>query len=160
MRIGYGFAAARSKEKDDKFIVLAGKKIDWRIGLFSDSEYDRDVVALAAADSLVGAMGLGSIKHCTAADFDPKHHSGLQVLEQAAALLGHNGYRIGNMDILVLAQDVRLAQYVPEMKANLCKALGCKEEDINLKIDQEQWLGYTGANDGINARVVCLVENE
>jgi 2C-methyl-D-erythritol 2,4-cyclodiphosphate synthase len=46
------------------------------------------------------------------------------------------------------------------MKANLCKALGCSEGDINLKIDQEQWLGYTGANDGINARAVCLIDNE
>lgn len=159
MRIGYGFSAARIKEKDDKFIILAGKKIDWRVGLFSDSEYDRDVVALAAADALVGAMGLGSVKNCTAADFDPKHKTGLQVLQQAALLLKEKGYRLGNMDILVLAQDVRLAQHIPEMKTNLCDAMNCEQDCVNLKIDQEQWLGYTGSNDGINARAVCLIEN-
>jgi len=78
MRIGYGFSAGRSKEKDDKYIVLAGKKIDWRVGLFSDSEYDRDVVALAAADSLIGARGLGSLKQCSAASFDLKNMTGIQ----------------------------------------------------------------------------------
>ncbi len=158
MRVGYGFAAARCKEKDDKFIVLAGKKIDWRVGLFSEGEQDRDVAALAAADSLVGAMGLGSLKHCSAADFDLKHRTGLQVLEQAAALLCRQGYRLQNMDLLVLLQDVRIAQYLPEMKSNLCAAMGCGEDCLNLKVDQEQWLGYTGKNDGINARAVCLIE--
>ena len=104
-------------------------------------------------------MGLGSLKNCTEADFDLKHKSGLQVLEQASSLLKAKGYHLGNMDILVLAQDVRLAQYIPEMKANLCNAMDCSEDCINLKIDQEQWLGYTGSNDGINARTVCLIDN-
>jgi len=159
MRIGYGFSAGRSKEKDDKYIVLAGKKIDWRVGLFSDSEYDRDVVALAAADSLIGAMGLGSLKQCSAASFDLKNMTGIQALEQVSVLLKKQGYRLCNMDILVLLQDVRLGQYIPEMKANLCGAMDCDESCLNLKLDQEQWLGYTGSNDGINARAVCLIDN-
>ncbi|MBR5558711.1 MAG: 2-C-methyl-D-erythritol 2,4-cyclodiphosphate synthase [Oscillospiraceae bacterium] len=160
MRIGYGFCAARCKEKDDRFIILAGKKIEWRVGLFSDGEHDRDVVALAAADALVGAMSLGSIKHCTEADFDLKHKTGLQVLTQAARLLQEKCYTLANIDILVLLQDIRLAQYIPEMKQNLSSALDCSEDQINLKIDQEQWLGYTGSNDGINARAVCLIESK
>jgi len=159
MRIGYGFAAARCKEKDDRYIILAGKKIDWRVGLFSDSEHDRDVVALAAADAIVGAMGLGSVKCCSTDVFDLKHMSGLQILSKAAELMYEKGYSLGNMDILVLLQDIRLTQYIPEMKQNLCTALNCDIKLINLKIDQEQWLGYTGSNDGINARAVCLLEN-
>jgi len=158
MRIGYGFAAGRSKEKDDKFILLAGEKVPWRAGVFSDAETDRDIVSLAAAEALVGAMGLGSLQQCSAAVFDLKHQTGLQVLEQASRLLAERGYALCNMDIKVLLQDIRPQPLLEQMKANLCTALGCGYEQINLKFGNEQWLGYTGSGDGFNATAVCLIQ--
>lgn len=158
MRIGYGFAAARTKEKDDRYIILAGKKLDWRVGVLGEGECDRDVAALAAADALLGAVGLGCLKNCTAQSFDTANTAGMELLAQAARLVEERGFRLGNMDLLILAQDVRFARHVPEMKANLCAALGCGEDRLNLKADHEQWLGYTGSCDGINARAVCLLE--
>ena len=158
MRIGYGFCAARTKEKDDHFIVLGGVKIDWRVGLQSQGECDRDVAALAAADALLGAMGLGSLNCCTEASFDTKNTPGVQVLEQAAQLMERRGFCLGNMDLLVVLQDVRFANFLPQVKENLCRAMGCAPDCLNVKIENEQWLGYTGSTQGINARAVCLLQ--
>ena len=160
MRIGYGFAAGRSKEKDDKYIVLAGEKISWRSGVFSDAETDRDVLSLAVAEALVGAMGLGSLQQCSAMEFDLKHLTGLQVVEQASRLMEEQGFALCNMDIKVLLQEIRPQPLLEQMKANLCSALGCTSGEVNLKLGKEQWLGYTGSGDGFNATAVCLIKKK
>ena len=160
MRIGYGFAAGRCKEKDDKFIVLAGEKVAWRSGIWSDAETDRDVLCLAVAEALVGAMGLGSLQQCEGAEFDLKHLTGIEVVEQAAHLLQQQGYALCNMDAKVLLQDIRPQPLLSKMKANLCAAMGCTEKQFNLKIGNEQWLSYTGSGEGVNATAVCLIEKK
>ena len=157
MRIGYGYCPGRVKERSDKYIILAGVKLPWRVGLMSFGNCDHDVLSLAAAEAIIGALGMGSLKECPR--FDLQNTEGLQILEQAAALAAEKGYRLGNMDVQVLVQEVQFAKYLPEIKASLCSALGCGSDRLNLKLDHELWMGYTGNYEGINATAVCLLEN-
>jgi|GEM_PF-4929692 len=158
VRIGYGRCVGRVIEKQDKFLVLAGVQVPWRVGLLPSGACQHDVLSLAAAQALVGAMGLGSLETC-GADLDPRAVEGLEVLRRTAALLAKNGWHLANFDIQLVIQDIQLASVVPQLQAKLCSALGCPAASVNLKIDNERCLGYTGAGQGINATAVCLIEN-
>ena len=70
------------------------------------------------------------------------------------------GFALCNMDIKVLLQEIRPQPLLEQMKANLCSALGCTSGEVNLKLGNEQWLGYTGSGDGFNATAVCLIKKK
>lgn len=157
MRIGYGYCPGRVKERSDRYIILAGVKLPWRVGVMSFGSCDHDVASLAAAEAIIGAMGMGSLKECP--QFDVKNTEGIEVLAQVSALAAQKGFCLGNMDLQVLVQEVQFAKYLPEIKEALCAALGCSADRLNLKLDHELWMGYTGNYEGINATAVCLLEN-
>ena len=157
MRIGYGFCPGRAKERSSKYIVLAGREIPWHLGLMKFGECEHDVLSLAAAESLIGAMGMGSLKSCS--EFDDKNTPGITLLAQVSCRMAENGFQLGNMDIQLTLQDVRFQAYADDLKKRLCAAMQCEEDRLNLKIDHELWLGYTGSNQGIKATAVCLIEN-
>ena len=82
----------------------------------------------------------------------------ITLLEQTGRLLKQAGWRVGNIDAVIVAQKPKLAPYFPQMKACLARALGIDETQINLKGKTEEGLGFTGAIEGMKAYAVALLE--
>lgn len=158
MRIGIGYDVHRLTE--DRDLILGGVKIPFDKGLLGHS--DADVLIHAIMDSILGALGAGDIgKHFPDTDPHYKGISSVRLLEHVADLMRQQGFEIGNLDAIVIAQKPKIGPYFQEMKEHMAQALGCSPEKINLKATTEEGLGFTGRQEGMAAQAVCLlVERE
>ncbi len=155
MRIGHGYDVHRLAAGRD--LILGGVQIPHRMGL--DGHSDADVLTHAVMDALLGAAALGDIgQHFP--DTDPAYLgiSSLKLLTRVLALITERGYRLGNLDVTVLAQKPKLAPYLPQMKEKLCAILGAEPDRVNIKATTEEHLGFTGREEGIACHAVCLLE--
>lgn len=155
MRIGHGYDVHRLSE--GRSLILGGVQIPYARGL--DGHSDADVLTHAVMDALLGAAALGDIgRHFP--DSDPAYLgiSSLVLLDAVWKLVTEKGYRLGNLDVTVLAQKPKLAPYLPQMRINLALVLDVDPEQINIKATTEEHLGFTGREEGIACHAVCLLE--
>ena len=148
MRVGMGYDVHRLTE--DRDLILGGVKIDWEKGLLGHS--DADVLIHAVMDALLGAAALGDIgKHFPDTDPVYKGISSIKLLEYVRELIEHvtkllreHHYEIGNIDATIIAQKPKMAPHIPQMRANMAKAMGINESQLNIKATTEEKLGFTG----------------
>ena len=155
MRIGHGYDVHRLVP--DRDLILGGVKLDYPLGL--DGHSDADVLTHAVMDALLGAACLGDIgRHFP--DNDPQYEgiSSLLLLSCVRDLISAKGFRLGNLDVTVIAQKPKLAPYIAQMEANLAAQLGVAKDRINVKATTEERLGFTGRGEGISCHAVCLLE--
>ena len=155
MRIGIGYDVHQLCE--GRKLILGGVEIPFERGLLGHS--DADVLIHAIMDAMIGAMGQGDIgKHFP--DTDPKYKgiSSVELLKHVVNLMKEQGYRIGNVDAVVIAQRPKIGPHFPEMKKILAEAMDCDEAMINLKATTEEKLGFTGREEGMASQAVCLLE--
>lgn len=154
MRIGLGYDVHRLTAGRE--LILGGVKIPYEQGLLGHS--DADVLLHAIMDALLGAMALGDIgKHFP--DTDPAYRgidSG-RLLLQVAGLCRQNGYRIGNIDSVITAQQPKLAPYIPAMRETIAKILSVSVDQISVKATTTEGLGFCGRGEGIAASAVALL---
>ena len=156
MRIGHGYDVHRLVP--DRELILGGVHIPYEKGLLGHS--DADVLTHAVMDALLGAAGLGDIgRHFPDTDPQYKGISSLKLLSHVAEKLHLAGYRVGNIDVTVIAQAPKLKDFIPQMQKNLADTLGVEENKINMKATTEEHLGFTGDGSGIACHSVCLIEN-
>ena len=149
MRIGHGYDVHRF-EKGRKCII-GGVTIPFDKGLA--------VLLHAIADALLGAAALGDIgKHFP--DNDPAYAGAdsLSLLEAVILMLETEGYQVGNIDSTVIAQQPKLALYVPQMREKIACVCRTDVSNISVKATTEEGLGFTGSMEGIAAHAVCLLE--
>lgn len=155
MRIGHGYDVHRLVEGRD--LILGGIKIPYEKGLLGHS--DADVLLHAVSDALLGAAGLGDIgRHFP--DTDPKYKGAdsLELLRQVYRKISEKGYRVGNIDVTMIAQKPKLKDYIPQMQANIAAAVGTAPDRVNVKATTEEKLGFTGTGEGMSCHAVCLLE--
>lgn len=155
MRIGHGYDV--HKLTPDRPLILGGVTVPYELGLLGHS--DADVLTHAVMDALLGAAALGDIgRHFP--DHDPSYRGAdsLKLLDHVMVLLRQKGWRVGNVDVTILAQRPKLAPYIGQMKENLAIRMGVEPEQVNIKATTEEGLGFTGAGEGIAAHAVCLLE--
>lgn len=155
MRIGHGYDVHRLVEGRD--LILGGVKIGYEKGLLGHS--DADVLLHAVSDALLGAAGLGDIgRHFP--DTDPKYKGAdsLELLRQVYRKISEKGYRVGNIDVTMIAQRPKLKDYIPQMQANIAAAVGTAPDRVNVKATTEEKLGFTGTGEGMSCHAVCLLE--
>ena len=75
-----------------------------------------------------------------------------------AGLLGENGYRIGNIDAVIIAQRPKLAPYTEQMRKNIAQTLSVGVDQVSVKATTEEGLGFTGDGSGISCQAVCILE--
>ena len=155
MRIGHGYDVHRLVEGRD--LILGGVKIGYEKGLLGHS--DADVLLHAVSDALLGAAGLGDIgRHFP--DTDPKYKGAdsLELLRQVYRKISEKGYRVGNIDVTMIAQRPKLKDYIPQMQANIAAAVGTTPDRVNVKATTEEKLGFTGTGEGMSCHAVCVLE--
>ncbi len=155
MRIGHGYDVHKFAENRELFI--GGVKIPYGKGLLGHS--DADVLLHAVCDALLGAAAMGDIgKHFPDTDQSFKGINSLILLEKTWEIVKNKGYKLCNVDCTVIAQAPKMALYIPEMRANIAKALNADVDLISVKATTEEGLGFTGNKEGISAHAVALIE--
>ncbi len=154
MRIGMGYDAHRLVDGD--CLVLGGVEIPFSQKLLAHS--DGDVLLHAIADSILGAAGLGDIGvHFP--DSDPAYRgiSSLILLERVREKIEAAGLRVQNVDSTIVAQQPKLAPFIPKMKENIAAALRIDPSLVNVKATTTEKMGFTGTGEGIAAYGICLL---
>lgn len=155
MRIGHGYDVHKLVEGRD--LILGGVKIDYEKGLLGHS--DADVLLHAVSDALLGAAGLGDIgRHFP--DSDPKYKGAdsLELLREVYRKISEKGYRVGNIDVTMIAQKPKLKDFIPRMQENIAAAVGVTADRVNVKATTEEKLGFTGSGEGMSCHAVCILE--
>lgn len=125
MRVGMGYDVHKLTEGRD--LILGGVTIPWEKGLLGHS--DADVLIHAVMDALLGAAALGDIgRHFPDTDPAYKGISSLNLLEHVMCLLNRNGFSVGNVDAVIIAQKPKMAPHIPQMRKNLAEAMGIPED--------------------------------
>lgn len=155
MRIGHGYDVHRLTE--GRRLILGGVEIPFERGL--DGHSDADVLVHAVMDALLGAAAMRDIG-VLFPDTDERYRgiSSMLLLQTVMEKLTEKGFRVGNIDVTVLAQRPKLKEYIPQMCANLSAALQIAPERVNVKATTEEGLGFTGRGEGIACHAVCLLE--
>lgn len=155
MRIGHGYDVHRLVP--DRALILGGVKIPYELGLLGHS--DADVLLHAVSDALLGAAGLGDIgRHFPDTDPQYKGEDSGKLLEIVGEKIQKAGYRIGNIDVTMIAQKPKLKDYIPQMQQNIATHLGIAADRVNVKATTEEHLGFTGSGEGMACHAVCLLE--
>ena len=156
MRIGHGYDVHRLVECRD--LILGGVHIPYEKGLLGHS--DADVLLHAVADALLGAAGLGDIgRHFPDTDSAYKGADSMKLLACVVEKVHGAGYRVGNVDVTMIAQKPKLKDYIPQIQHNISTVLCISESQVNVKATTEEHLGFTGSGEGIAAHAVCLLEH-
>ena len=155
MRIGHGYDVHRLVE--GRSLILGGVRIPFEKGL--DGQSDADVLTHAVMDALLGAAALGDIGKLFP-DTDDRYlgADSIALLREVDRRLTEAGYRLGNLDVTVIAQRPKLAPYINQMRQNLAAALRTELQNVSVKATTEEHLGFTGSGEGIAAHAVCLLE--
>lgn len=155
MRIGHGYDVHRLVE--GRSLILGGVRIPFEKGL--DGHSDADVLTHAVMDALLGAAAMGDIGKLFP-DTDDRYlgADSIALLREVDRRLTEAGYRLGNLDVTVIAQRPKIAPYINQMRQNLAAALRTELQNISVKATTEEHLGFTGSGEGIAAHAVCLLE--
>ncbi len=155
MRIGHGYDVHRFAENRD--CIVGGVHIPFELGLLGHS--DADVALHAVMDALLGAAALRDIGyHFPDTDERYKGADSGMLLACVGEKIKTAGYKVGNIDVTILAQKPKLKPYIPQMAENIAVRLGIEVSQVNVKATTEEGLGFTGAMEGMACHAVCLLE--
>ena len=155
IRIGHGYDVHRLVE--GRRCIIGGVDITHDVGLLGHS--DADVLLHAVMDAVLGALALGDIgKSFPDTDQSFKDIDSMLLCDRVAQMMFKKGYRIGNIDATVIAQKPKMSPHIQKMRENIAKVFKTDVENVNVKATTEEKLGFTGAELGIAAHAVCLLE--
>lgn len=154
IRIGHGFDVHAFGGNGP--LIIGGVSIPYSMGLIAHS--DGDVALHALTDALLGAAALGDIgKLFPDTDMQYKGADSRGLLRQAFALIQEKGYKVGNVDVTIIAQAPKMRPYIDEMRAVIATDLACSIEQVNVKATTTEKLGFTGRGEGIACEAVALL---
>lgn len=154
MRVGIGYDVHKLVE--NRKLILGGVEVPYEFGLLGHS--DADVLTHAIMDALLGAAGLGDIgKHFPDTDPQYKGISSLTLLDHVRESLDQAGYRIGNLDSVLICQKPKLKDYIPSMKSKIARVLQIEESLVNVKATTTEKLGFAGRGEGIASEAIVFL---
>lgn len=156
-RVGIGYDSHRLVP--DRPLILGGVTIPFELGL--DGHSDADVLLHAITDAICGASGLPDIGQLFP-DTDPQWkgaNSGL-LLKEAAAKSRAAGWRLVNVDAVLIAQRPKISPHVRGIRENIANLLQLEGDCVNIRGKTAEGLGALGAGLGMAVHAVCLVVRE
>ncbi len=157
IRIGNGYDIHRLVS--DRSLILGGVNIPHSLGLLGHS--DADVLTHAIMDAMLGALSLGDIGHYFPPS-DPQWAGAdsLVLLSQVHQLIRDQGWQVGNIDSVVVAERPKLKPHIDNMRDKLAGVLQLKPNQIGIKATTNEKLGPVGREEGICAYAVVLLLKE
>ena len=157
MRIGYGYDFHNLVE--GRKLILGGVKIPYYMGLEGFS--DADVLLHALCDALLGTIGKGDIgEHFPETEEQYRNISSIELTKKVLAMLEKEGYKIINIDTLILAEEPKLQPFKKSIKKSLLNILNLKEDQLNIKATTTEGKGAIGRGESIAAEVIALVDKK
>ena len=156
-RIGSGFDAHRLGGSPP--LKLAGVVVDRCRGLVATS--DGDVAAHAVVDAILGAAALGDLG--TFFPSEDRRWQGADSMAMLARVVGSvasEGMSIGNMDLTVIAETVRVAAYRDQIRRDLASVLGIDTDRVSVKATTTDGMGFTGRGEGVAAWATVLLVDD
>lgn len=155
IRVGIGYDVHPLVE--GRKLILGGVEIPYPKGL--DGWSDADVLLHAVMDALLGAAALGDIGiHFPSGAPETKGVSSLVFLNRVKKILDGNRWKVGNIDITVLAEEPKLISYKTKIARNIAQALALDVADISIKATTNEKIGFVGRGEGIAVQAVALLE--
>ncbi|QFI39156.1 2-C-methyl-D-erythritol 2,4-cyclodiphosphate synthase [Moritella marina ATCC 15381] len=153
-RIGHGFDVHKFGNTGP--VMINGVAIPYEQGFLAHS--DGDVALHAICDALLGALALGDIGHHfpdTSAEFE--NIDSRILLRDVFSKVKELGYRIGNLDVTIIAQAPKIAPHIQAMRAVLSTDLETDIGTVNVKATTTEKLGFTGRKEGVACEAVVLL---
>jgi len=155
VRIGHGYDLHRLVE--GRVLMLGGIRIDSPRGLLGHS--DGDVVLHAVCDAILGAMGIGDIgQHFPDTDARFRGVASSELIRHIAGLMRDEGWKVGNLDITVGAEQPRLAPHRLAMRTRIAELLGVPLTCVSVKAKTNEGVDAIGRGEAIAATAVVLLE--
>lgn len=153
-RTGLGYDVHRLVE--GRPLILCGVTIPHTHGLLGHS--DADVALHALADALLGAAALRDIGyHFPDTDAAYAGADSRVLLRRVVEIVAGKGYRVGNVDITIIAQSPKLLPYIEQMRENVAADLGVALDAVSVKATTTERLGFAGRREGISALATALL---
>ena len=157
-RIGYGYDVHPfAPAGDGRTLFLGGVAFpehDQALAGHSDA----DVLLHALCDALLGAAGLPDIGHFfPPSDNAHKNRPSIEFLTEVAARLRENHWRVGNVDMTVIAEFPKINPRTSEMKAKIGVVLKVSPAEVGIKATTSEGLGFIGRGEGIAAHATVLL---
>ena len=146
LRTGIGYDSHRFAPGGP--LVLGGVRIPGDVHLQGHS--DGDAIAHAVTDAVLGAASLGDI----GAMFSDREaanagRDSIEMLALAVARVRIAGWRVGQLDVVVIAETPKIAPHRDDMRARIAGALGVPFEDVSIKGKTNEGMGFVGRGEGI-----------
>src|SRR5262249_4781671 len=153
MRVGIGHDTHRLVE--GRPLLLGGVRVPYSRGLAGHS--DGDVVLHALTDALLGAAGLGDIGDAYP-DTDPQWRNAESTLflRETLERLDRAGWRVGNVDVIVFAEEPKLGRLKVDIRANLARLLGLPASAVNVKAKTGGRVGHIGRAEAIACQAAAV----
>lgn len=140
-------------------LILGGQSLQHPDGLGLDGHSDADVLVHALMDALLGALCLGDIgQHFPPEEARWQGADSLELLERVMALVRERGWRIVNLDSVVVAERPKLKPHIPAMRAAIAARLGLDDDQVGVKATTNERLGAEGREEGISCHAVALLQ--
>jgi len=155
MRVGTGYDVHRLVA--GRRLFLGGVEIPFDKGLLGHS--DGDVLIHAICDAILGAISEGDIgTHFPDSDESIKGIESIKILTYVRELVKKKGYRINNVDAVIIAEEPKISPYREKITARLAEVLEIDETSVSIKGKTTEGLGFTGRKEGIAAQAAALLE--
>lgn len=140
-------------------LVLGGVEIPHTKGLVGHS--DADSLTHAVAEAILGALALGDLgKWFPDTDEKWKGVNSQIILKEVARMMDEKGYRIGNVDSLIMIEKPKMAPHIEKMRQNFADALHCSIDQVSVKATRGEKMGFVGREEGVQAFAVVLLEEK
>ena len=156
-RVGIGYDAHRFAE--GRPLILGGVTVPHSKGLEGHS--DADALCHAVSDAILGAAALGDMgKYFPDTDPKWKGADSLALLKECARMAKSKGWKIGNVDAVLVCQKPRLAPHLASMSRMIEQTLQVGPDRVNVKAKTTEGMGFEGREEGLSAQAVVMLEKE
>jgi len=140
-------------------MILGGVSIPADVHLHGHS--DGDAIAHALTDAILGAAGAGDIGELFPdARAENKGRNSLEMLRMAVERVNASGWRVSQVDVVVVTEQPKIGPHREAMRVALAKALGVKTREISIKGKTNEMMGWIGRGEGLACMAVATISSE
>ena len=141
----------------DKPLIVGGVVIPSPFG--SQGHSDGDALIHAIVDALLGALGLGDIGSYFPSNDDKwENVSSTLFLKDCVEKIINTGWEIENIDTIVILQNPKISDFIPQIKIKLSQTIQISENQISIKDTTTDYLGFIGKEMGWATQAIALLK--